>query len=79
MKTQQLLIWLAIFTEEDPAKKGAVSARQPCYHVPAMPNLGQWLCVPPFRVVCLLRVLRLNVKNTEIYMQKLCKIIPFLQ
>ena len=28
-------------------------ARQPCYHVQAVLDVGQWLCVPPFRVVCL--------------------------
>ena len=27
-------------------------ARQPCYHLQTCPDLGQWLCVPPFRVVC---------------------------
>jgi len=26
-------------------------------------GLGQWLCVPPFQVVCLLRVLSFYVKN----------------
>jgi hypothetical protein len=29
-----------------------VCARQPCYHVQAFLDVGQWLCVPPFRVVC---------------------------
>jgi hypothetical protein len=29
-----------------------VFARQPCYHVQAFLDVGQWLCVPPFRVVC---------------------------
>jgi hypothetical protein len=30
-----------------------VFARQPCYHVQAFLDVGQWLCVPHFRVVCL--------------------------
>jgi hypothetical protein len=29
-------------------------ARQPCYRILAE-DLGQWLCVPPFRMVCLFR------------------------
>ena len=28
-------------------------ARQPCDPIPRMRDVGQWLCVPPFRVVCL--------------------------
>ena len=27
-------------------------ARQPCDPIPAARDLGQWFCVPPFRVVC---------------------------
>jgi hypothetical protein len=30
-----------------------VGARQPCYLGQPALDLGQWLCVPPFRVVCL--------------------------
>jgi hypothetical protein len=30
-----------------------VFARQPCYPIPRPRDVGQWLCVPPFRVVCL--------------------------
>jgi hypothetical protein len=30
-----------------------VFARQPCDPIPRMRDVGQWLCVPPFRVVCL--------------------------
>ena len=33
-----------------------VFARQPCDHIPISRELGQWFCVPPFRVVCLWRV-----------------------
>jgi hypothetical protein len=29
-----------------------VVARQPCCHVQPVLELGQWLCVPRFRVVC---------------------------
>ena len=29
--------------------RGAASARQPCYHILTSLDLGQWLCVPPFR------------------------------
>jgi hypothetical protein len=32
---------------------GAVFARQPCDPIPPVRDVGQWLCVPPFRVVCL--------------------------
>ena len=32
-------------------KKAPFPARQPCYPVPER-NLGQKLCVPPFRMVC---------------------------
>src|SRR5262245_24518674 len=31
---------------------GAVFARQPCRHVQRLLGVGQWLCAPPFRVVC---------------------------
>jgi hypothetical protein len=30
-----------------------VCARQPCDPIPRPRDVGQWLCVPPFRVVCL--------------------------
>lgn len=30
-----------------------MTARQPCYRIPRTRDVGQWLCVPPFRVVCL--------------------------
>ena len=26
--------------------------RQPCYPIPRPRDVGQWLCVPPFRMVC---------------------------
>lgn len=32
------------------------STRQPCFLFPIVRDSGQWFCVPPFRVVCLLRV-----------------------
>jgi hypothetical protein len=70
-------IWTAIFAAEDAAKIDTVSTRQPCYLISMLQDLGQWLCVPPFQAVCLLRVLRLYGKNNEFYMQRLCKIIPF--
>jgi hypothetical protein len=31
---------------------GAVFARRPCYPIPLMRDVGQWLCVPSFRMVC---------------------------
>jgi len=39
------------------SREGTVFARQPCCHIPNSRELGQWLCVPPFRVVCPWRVL----------------------
>jgi hypothetical protein len=38
--------------------KGATVARQPCCRIPKYQNLGQWLCVPPFRAVCLYQAIR---------------------
>jgi hypothetical protein len=35
-----------------------VFARQPCYPIPPPRDVGQWLCVPPFRVVCLCQASR---------------------
>ncbi len=32
-------------------------ARELCYHIPVIRDLGQWLCVPPFRVVYLYQAL----------------------
>jgi hypothetical protein len=29
-----------------------VFARQPCHHIQNPLDVGQWLCVPPFRMVC---------------------------
>ena len=31
-------------------------AWRPCDRIPSYRNVGQWLCVPPFRVVCLFQV-----------------------
>jgi hypothetical protein len=44
------------------ALKGATFARQPCCHIPVYRNLGQWLCVPSFRMVCLYQA-TLDEKN----------------
>src|SRR5262245_36756306 len=33
-------------------KEGTEFARQPCYRIPKTRDLGQWLCVPSFRMVC---------------------------
>jgi len=33
--------------------RGILIVRQPCYHIPILRDLGQWLYVPPFRTVCL--------------------------
>ena len=41
------------------AQEGLVFARQPCDRIPMTRDLGQWLCVPPFQVVCLCQVLTL--------------------
>jgi hypothetical protein len=40
-----------------------VFARQPCYPIPPVRDVGQWLCVPPFRVVCLYQAFTLAVKD----------------
>ena len=61
MLSLQLLVVPAILAEEDAAKKGAVSTRQPCY----LKKIGQWLCVPPFQMVCLLRVMTLYGKKSN--------------
>jgi hypothetical protein len=34
------------------SQRGTEFARQPCYRIPRTRDLGQWLCVPPFRMVC---------------------------
>ena len=26
--------------------------RQPCHHIQSILDVGPWLCVPPFRMVC---------------------------
>ena len=56
------------FAAEDAAKEGAVSTRQLCYLVLMLifkpQDLGQWLCVPPFQMVCLLRVCRKLILDT---------------
>jgi hypothetical protein len=36
-------------------KGGTEVARRPCYRIPNR-DLGQWLCVPSFRMVCLFLV-----------------------
>ena len=38
-------------------------ARQPCDRIPRMRDVGQWLCVPPFRVVCLYQAFTLVAKE----------------
>ena len=45
-----------------------LSARQPCGPIPLTWGLGQWLCVPPFRVVCLFQT-KLN-KNRIVSPQR---------
>jgi hypothetical protein len=35
------------------ASEGAAFARQPRCRIPLARDVGRWLCVPPFRVVCL--------------------------
>src|SRR5215510_3529163 len=42
-------------------RRGSVFARQLCRHIPRDRDLGQWFCVPPFRVVCPYRVVKLSV------------------
>jgi hypothetical protein len=39
-----------------PGGKGTYSTWQPCDHFPIIQVLGQRLCVPPFRAVCLFQV-----------------------
>ena len=46
------LRWDTSKTDRDTLNRSVIPARQPCcLSVP--PVWGQWLCVPPFRVVCL--------------------------
>jgi hypothetical protein len=40
-----------------------VFARQPCYPILRPQDVGQWLCVPPFRVVCLYQAFTLTVND----------------
>jgi hypothetical protein len=40
-----------------------VFARQPCYPIPRTRDVGQWLCVPPFRVVCPYQAFTLAAKD----------------
>jgi hypothetical protein len=43
-----------------------VFARQPCDPIPRPRDVGQWLCVPPFRVVCLYQAFTLAVKDVGV-------------
>ena len=50
-------------------------AWQPCYRIPAWRNLGQRLCVPPFRMVCLFQALNLSrslVESFQAIMEPTC-------
>ena len=38
-------------------------ARQPCYPILHTRDVGQWLCAPPFRVVCLYQAITLIAKE----------------
>jgi hypothetical protein len=49
------------------ASEGAAFARQPRCHIPLARDLGRWLCVPPFRVVCLYQAIK---ESTEQCLQK---------
>jgi hypothetical protein len=40
-----------------------VFARQPCDPILSSQDVGQWLCVPPFRVVCLYQAWTLTVND----------------
>lgn len=40
-------------------------ARQPCYRILAE-DLGQWLCVPPFRMVCPFQTYRNVIQNVRL-------------
>jgi hypothetical protein len=40
-----------------------VFARQPCDPIPRPRDVGQWLCVPPFRVVCLYQAFTFAVND----------------
>jgi hypothetical protein len=43
-----------------------VFARQPCDPIPRLRDVGQWLCVPPFRVVCLYQAFTLAVNDAGV-------------
>ena len=39
-------------------------ARQPCYPIPIPRDVGQWLCVPSFRMVCLYQAVLVDFELT---------------
>ncbi len=55
---------------------GAVVARQPCYPIPRPRDVGQWLCVPPFRMVCLDQALHGVADGPVRREQKRCQARP---
>jgi hypothetical protein len=43
-----------------------VFARQPCYPIPRTRDVGQWLCAPSFRRVCLYQAFTRAVKDADV-------------
>jgi len=44
-------------TTPEGSRTASPFARQPCCPIPSLQDVGQWLCVPPFRAVCLFQAL----------------------
>jgi hypothetical protein len=47
-----------------------VFARQPCDPIPRPRDVGQWLCVPPFRVVCLYQAFGLPAYFSDVFIKR---------
>ena len=48
-----------------PQQGRTAAAREPCDRIPPLRDVGQWLCVPPFRVVCLYQALRMELLHCK--------------
>jgi hypothetical protein len=48
-----------------PPQGRTAAAREPCDRIPPLRDVGQWLCVPPFRVVCLYQALRMELLHCK--------------
>jgi hypothetical protein len=51
-----------------------VFARQPCYPIPRPRDVGQWLCVPPFRVVCPYQALHCPAYGHEVSIKRCARL-----